>query len=250
MTPSPEAIEWRQVGYLLVADKGRREDFTWEYTLTLPHFLAAWDVWDYWERPRVHSMAAHLTPSDVLIDVGAEVAWCSIVYAHMVGPENMVLVEPSSVFWPNIMHTWQHNFDRPPRACVQALVGAEDKGGIVDRDWPAAADGPLFDGRHYTYLHNDAGKTPQITLDTIAETVQPTAVTIDVEGAELVVLRGATELLIQVRPKLWVSVHPDLAERDYQTTTEDLYAYLAGFDYRGEVLGVDHETHMIWLPND
>ena len=256
---APDQVKWRKVRYLISSDDGPRSEHTYEYELDLPDFLASWDVWDYWERERVHSMRDHLIDSDVLWDVGAESGWCSLVYAEFVGPNHMVLIEPTPEFWPNIRATWRRRYQGPPRACYQGLLSDLDhvpdeipwpvKVNTVDPNWsqdpwPQAAYGDLIDRIAYRYIHEHSDSTAQLTADTLAGFVgPPSALTMDVEGAELVVLRGARHILSVLRPKVWVSIHPDLALRDYGTTTEDLMEFMAGFGYEAEHLATDHEEH-------
>ena len=112
--------EWLPVPIL------ERPDETFEHTFLLPRPLADWDVFAVWERERFHSMQSHLTSNDVLYDVGTEHGWCNLLYADYVGPQNMVLIEPSSVFWPNIRETWQRNY----------LIGSADIGTSEQRNTP------------------------------------------------------------------------------------------------------------------
>jgi FkbM family methyltransferase len=257
MFTHPDKVEWRTVRYLISSDAGPREDHTYEYKLKLPSFLASWDVWDYWERERVHSMRAHLGPDDVLWDVGAESGWCSIIYARLVGPSHLVLIEPTPEFWPNIKATWlrNHGYRTPPRACYQGLLSDRDAmptdgpWPVTQSNWPEAAYGDLIERTSYRYIHEHADTTAQLRADHLADLIgPPTALTIDVEGAELLVLRGAERILQRVRPKVWVSVHPDLALRDYGTTTDELMEYVERFGYRAEHLATDHETHYYFEP--
>ena len=92
-----DKIEWKLVKYLR---QGQSRNYDYELMLNEP--LASWDVWDYWESARVKSMEKELNRGDILFDVGSETGWCNLVYAKIVGPENMVLIEPSPEFWPNI----------------------------------------------------------------------------------------------------------------------------------------------------
>ena len=58
---------------------------------------------------------------------------------------------------------------------------------------------------------------------------------IDVEGYELKVLQGAEKLLRKFRPILCIEINePALA--DYGASREAIYAFLAGLNYRVEVL--------------
>lgn len=234
--------EWKPVRLL------ERPDETFEYEFVLPTPLADWDVFACWERERFHSMRRYLHRGDVLFDVGTEQGWCNLVYADFVGPTNMVLIEPTAEFWPNIKATWERNYPSPPKACYHGLVGAE----TTDPDplftvWPAAAQGELINRRKYEYLHQHSDGIPAIRLDDFVTSsgITPTAVTVDVEGAELEVMRGATELLVDSHPVVWLSVHPDLMARDYNSTDTDLHTFMSSLGYRAELLAVDHEEH--WL---
>jgi FkbM family methyltransferase len=236
-------VRWVTTGYL------RKPDRTFEYYLELPWFLAEWDVWDYWEKERIHSMRDHLTTDDVLVDVGAEAGWMSLVFADMVGPHNMILVEPTAEYWPNIRQTWERRFDVPPLATYCGLLGSAPRerhhGHVYDQRWCPQSVGPLSHARAYEYLHNDKPDVAVQTLDYFGSI--PTAVTMDVEGAELEVLKGAVALLDEVHPKLWISVHPDLMARDYNSTPEQLTWFLRDLGYTGTHLATDHEEHWMFL---
>lgn len=219
----------------------------WLFNVKLPSWLAVWDGFAAWEFPRFRSMFDHLGREDVLIDIGSEFGWQSVCYAEIVGPENMVLVEPSPTFWPNIKGTWEANFGVPPRACYQGLMSnastSQHMLGLAE--FPAVANGPLTDVTSYQYIHEHGHVATQITLDDYVRVtgIVPTALTMDVEGAELQVLFGAERTLRDHDLKVWVSIHPDLSLKDYSATDEDLHNYMAGLGYVGEHLSTDHEEH-------
>lgn len=60
---------------------------------------------------------------------------------------------------------------------------------------------------------DDSVLVPTITIDTIAEELElvPDVIKIDVEGAEIEVLRGAERTLTEARPTIFLSTHsPEL----------------------------------------
>ncbi len=237
-----ETREWRRVGYLW--DEGRNDDP--DYWLCLPAPLCDWDVYEKWERVRTRHMAANLERGNKLYDVGAEKGWQSCVYAQIVGGDNMVLVEPSQVLWPNIQQTWAVNVGPEPAGCYDGLLSTRtsDPRTTFGR-WPAAVNAPLCDATKYGYLGDDLA---EMRLDDLVDRtgVVPDAITIDVEGAELAVLQGAEHTLRHHHPKVWVSVHPDLMAK-YGGSPKRLQQFMSGCEYGlGTLLDTDHEEHWFY----
>lgn len=71
---------------------------------------------------------------------------------------------------------------------------------------------------------------------------RPILLKCDVEGAELLVLRGAQKLLKQCSPHILLSVHPP-ALPSYGHSVSDVRQYLEAAGYQIKVLAVDHEEH-------
>jgi FkbM family methyltransferase len=78
---------------------------------------------------------------------------------------------------------------------------------------------------------------------------RPLIIKIDVEGAELVVLRGASKLLLTHRPTLLLSVHPQFLP-SFKNTPEDVAQFLREHGYRWTLLNSDHEEHWWCEPTD
>lgn len=225
------------------------------YNVVVPDHIADWDAPSEWERARFLSMEKHLKKGDVLYDVGAEQGWQSAIYAQFVGGENMVLIEPSPEFWPNIRKTWEANKLPVPLATLVGFASSTDmkpqewgKHDVTSLEgWPRPALGKqtLERAMPYRYLHEHKD-IPFTSIDTMAchTGVVPTAISIDVEGAELEVLKGAEQTLKERKPKVWISVHPDLMKKDYDTNESQLRKFLTDLGYEIEDLGWDgHETH-------
>ena len=75
----------------------------------------------------------------------------------------------------------------------------------------------------------------------------PTFVKIDVEGAELDVLKGAAHVLARHRPRLLLSLHPRrLAGVGLDCDT--VRQWLTTRDYQWHVVGEDQEVHVLARP--
>lgn len=241
-------VEWKKVKYLKEPLTAAPQHAIWKYEFILPEPLASWDVFDYWEKERIASMEKNLKHGDVLFDVGTESGWCNLAYAEIVGPENMVLIEPTKEFWPNIKATWEKNNNAKPKAFLSALLSDKTTEGASinsPTDWPEESYGSLIDRNKYQYIHDNGENIPEITLDEWVKRtgIIPDALTMDVEGAELLILRGAENTLKKHKPKLFISIHPDLGERDYGVKKEDTIGFLESLGYTGEYLATDHEEH-------
>lgn len=254
-----EDVQWRKVRYLKTPLAATDDEATWEMEIELPEPLASWDVFSYWERERYESMKVNLKKGDVLFDIGTEQGWLNIAYAKLVGPENMVLIEPTKEFWPNIRAIWEKNGLAKPRGVFTGLLGSKAKqpgtkkqffGRNKWREWPELTNGPLIDKNKYQYIHEHEKGTIEIKLDDYVRYTQitPTALTMDVEGAELLVLKGTKRTLCKYKPKVWVSIHPDMGERDYGVKPGDVLEFMENLGYKSYFLGEDHERHFYFEP--
>lgn len=219
------------------------------YQMKFPDHIADWDAISGWEIQRFLSMELNLRSEDVLFDVGAEHGSQSAIYSTFVGGgQNMVLIEPTDNFWPNIRLTWEANELAVPRATYVGLVGdskSETAPAVTLGGWPACADGPEQGAGGYKYLHEPGhSEVDKTTFDQLVEAIgPPTAITMDVEGAEMCVLRGAEQTLREHQPLVWVSIHPDMLKRDYNSSRMELLQFMDGLGYEAHNLQVDHEEH-------
>lgn len=210
-----------------------------------------------WEYVRFRSFRENLRWSDVFFDVGVEHGWISAVLGQeFVNPAGMHLFEPSPEFWVNIRKIWRHNNLDQPGGMIPCFVSdhSDLMVGLVAENpfdgWPATADvnAPEVGGMAYRTLHAP-GLIHSITIDDYVHisAVYPDAINIDVEGAELMVLRGAASVLQAGVPCVWVSIHPDLME-NYGHSKEELLDYMRRLNYEATHLGTDHEEHWLFTP--
>jgi FkbM family methyltransferase len=194
------------------------------------------------EPAELEAARACLRPGDVAVDVGANVGLVAVPLALAVAPGGRILaIEPL----PENVGRLEQNVRRNELenvTIVGAAAGADD-GEIVLN---VAADSAFSSvGTVTKYRAAGALRVPCRRLDSLwAELGRPhvALVKIDVEGAELDVLDGATELLRASRPVLLVEADPGLA-------AEALAAHLTDAGYvRATPPGFGRENHL-FRPN-
>lgn len=163
-----------------------------------------------------------LSPGDVFYDVGANIGWYTMLAARAVGPAGRVVAFEPSLHNAALL---QQNVATNGLADMTTIVpaAATDQSG-----WAQFLDGGSLEGR----LSKDdceaqarrraqrkaptrSSFVPVLTLDAwIAETEQPppSLLKIDVEGAEVGVLRGMAETLRTGKPTLIIELHNTRAE--------------------------------------
>jgi FkbM family methyltransferase len=225
------------------------------HTLWVTDYLAQWDAIaedSPWEKPRFDSIITHMRPGDVFYEVGAEHGWMAAIYAQYIEASDMVLIEPSPELWPNIFRIWEANELARPLACVEAFVGKTSTGRPDSYGWPESIVGPECPDLAYRHLNHHADEIMTITIDDLVGWIGPApkGISIDVEGAELQVIQGMTKTLKNDRPHVWISVHPDLMLKDFDSKPKQIEMELHRCGYRWEHLGTDHEQHWYATPLD
>lgn len=190
------------------------------------------------ELPVQLALADHLSPGDVFYDVGANVGFFAVLAARLVGVNGLVVaVEPV------------------PRTAARARRNSGLNGftnvRVLER---AACDsngtGQLVLARHIggAALETvappiDATSTIAVALTTIDAVLAdpgilpPTVVKIDVEGAELAVLKGMTETIARHRPTIICEIDDGDAD-EYASKRRSCVEYLESSGY-----------HVIQLPD-
>ena len=97
----------------------------------------------------------------------------------------------------------------------------------------------------YVCLGNTSQETPHCRLDDLLSAVErgtDMLLKIDIEGAELVALRGAAHALQDLRPTILLSVHPP-ALLHLGSSAAEVRQFLDRNNYSTRIIAVDHEEH-------
>jgi FkbM family methyltransferase len=226
------------------------------WSLMLPEHRAARPEWGWWEAIRLGHMNAMIKPDDVIYDIGAEEGDLSALFASWVPDGGVVLFEPNPKVWPCIKLCFEANQLQPLgwfAGFASDTTYLPAKSNVEDADiqgWPLCAHGPIIPGHGFRHIAEHREVTPSISLDDfmIKSGVIPTVLTMDVEGGELHVLKGAKTILTDVRPQVWISVHLDFMWDLYGETVEELYELMDSYGYDRRFLCTDHESHNYFSP--
>jgi FkbM family methyltransferase len=190
-----------------------------------------------WDPSLTTFIQDHLKPNDVFIDVGAHVGYFSLLASRRVGRGGTVLsIEPNpfalAQLEQNVAHSHLQNVLVERTACgeshqvVELHLHTESNSSMASLSTANAGGGA-------------AVEVPCTTLDGLCEEhglASVNLVKIDVEGAELSVLRGMTRLMTSVRPVIVLELEPRLLE-SCGTPLHDVLAHLANCDYTVSPLG-------------
>ena len=177
-----------------------------------------------------------LKPGHVFFDVGAHHGWVSMWALPLVEKDGLVVsFEPSPANLSILeWHRTSNNFLQwtiVPKAVSDA--NAEEEFFLVDTgDSPmnslttGVPGTPFMSGRDIKRISIQA-----ITLDRFCSEInlKPNFVKIDVEGAELLVLRGAAELLRESPPTIILAVHPYWLPKGQ--SPQQIFEYLTRYGY-------------------
>lgn len=189
--------------------------------------------YDFWELGLANLVIDILKEGDTFIDVGSHVGYYSSLAASLVGPNGRVLAcEPT----PRTFKSVQQNLSSFTTATAHNGALSNKKGTLSFFDYgPKHSAFNSFSDRtdpSLDHIHGDAHKlvVQTDTLDNILEqySLTPTFVKIDAEGAESLILSGATRTLSSARPIFSFEVGGDA---EWDESTQDALMFFRDANY-------------------
>lgn len=151
----------------------------------------------FWEPHVEHVLRTFLAPGSVFVDIGANVGWHSMLASSIVGPSGCVYaIEPNPENARLIAHTIDHNKLTNVRLLPIAL--GESLGFSAFRS-AIGSNGGFLGRDESSSFDPNVTIVPTIRFDAL-DIPRVDVIKIDVEGAEPIVFRGATEVMERDHP--------------------------------------------------
>ena len=202
-----------------------------------------WSTPEGWERARLDSMYWGLDEKDILIYVGAEegdIAGLCAMWA-----KEVILVEPNPKVFSNMKAIWEANNLPEPRWFAGFAANETTPGAKLTKGFADIKGDPISD-HGFVELHVSEN-LPKMKIDDMG--IIPTAITLDVEGSEFEVLKGAEQILRKYYPKIWLSLHPEFMFNYYGVYGYELRNWLMDLGYKETLLDYQHECHLFYEKN-
>lgn len=148
----------------------------------------------------------HITPGMSVWDVGANVGIFALAAADRAGPGRVVAIEPDRALCSLLARTVAADLNSG--LGIEVLpVAVSDRMGFARLNVSARGRASNSISRMPREGARESYLVPTVTLDSLLEVLAPPAfVKIDVEGAEALAIRGASRLIGEARPTLYIEV--------------------------------------------
>jgi len=205
---------WRQASNPIVPAIKR---FHGSWIFAHPRFLT--NNLDQYEPHVLNWLDTLIHPGDCVLDIGANVGLVSLLMAKRTGRSGAVFAfEPSP---PNLrLLAYHQRKNRLRHLHIEPSAVSDRHGETISfyllNEGDNLSNSLVFSGETLPNMDADLySARKEITVPTVsmdafcsAGGLKPSLIKVDVEGAELLVLRGASRILLEARPNVVLAVHP------------------------------------------
>jgi FkbM family methyltransferase len=169
-----------------------------------------------------------------VVDVGAHVGLHSLRLSRAVGNAGHVIAVEASPANASLLR--KHlEWNRCRNVTVIEAAAGEREGEIEFTFRPDPTDPGGFANSVAYDIGGNRARIKVTTIDAVCRGLKPDLIKIDIEGAELLAIRGARNVLLESSPILFVAVHPD-AMGALGTSPSELVELLRELGYVGRHL--------------
>lgn len=172
-----------------------------------------------------------LKPGDVFLDIGANIGYFSLLAAKHEPTANIVSFEPVSSVFKKLEENISLNMTKNVNALNLAVGERNEEREIYISDQDNTGMSSFKKPENYS------GRTERVKVITIDEWFRSSAmptidlIKLDVEGSELVAIKGMRETLNICKPLLAVEINPETLSQ-FHLMPEDIFQYLGELRFR------------------
>ncbi|WP_176721923.1 FkbM family methyltransferase [Bradyrhizobium sp. LMTR 3] len=192
-------------------------------------FLALYTIYkQYLEAGPIDSLKEFVPSGSLVIDVGANVGFFSLRFAKWVGSDGKVIsIEPEDRNYDHLISALRREALLGRVDCLKAVAADVQGEMFLEINPRHPADHKL--SRDGTGLAVNAVTLDELVQD--ARHLRPALVKIDVQGAEMLVLQGATNILKNAAPALFIELH-EVGLSKFGTSVSAVLDYLLEHGYQ------------------
>lgn len=207
--------------------------------------LVGWTIFETgsWEPIETAVIRSLLRPGHVVINVGANTGYYTIIAASEVGPSGHVYAFEIQT---DIAEILRRNVEHNRFGETVTIIGA----GCYSAEGTAFLHAKGDPGAARIAFSGNGTQVPLTTLDrfaTIHDLQRLDLIVIDTEGADFEVLKGGENVLRRFRPAVIVELD-HLAT--FGATEDQLLAFMLGLSYRSRTIGTQFSRDVLFTPSE
>jgi len=191
-------------------------------------FLTLYDAYKkHFEAGPIERLREFVPAGSMVLDVGANVGFFTLRFARWVGDGEVIAIEPEEKNY----RTLQAALDRDG---LQQKVRALKAVATATAGTSHLEINPIHPADHKLSVDGTGVPVEAVTLDDLVDrkgSLRPSLIKIDVQGAEMLVLQGAPDILKRSRPALFVELSED-ALRRFGSSVSEIIRHLSQRDYQ------------------
>lgn len=203
-----------------------------------------------WEKQRIDSMHKTIKKGDVVYYVGAEQGDIPALLATW--GAQLVIVEASDLMWGNIKTMFECN-DVKPLEIFRGFASNKTTGTPNRQErldfYDTIESGWKKDPGFYELHASKNVKETKIDDLVASGTPPPDMITMDVEGSEFEVLKGAEQTIKKHKPDIYLSLHPEFLIMYWNKYSREVRNWIMDRGYSEKLLAYEHEVHLYYEAN-
>jgi len=190
-------------------------------------FLALYAAYkSHFEAGPIERLREFMPSGSTVLDVGANVGFFTLRFARWIGDGEVIAIEPEEKNYRTLIAALDREGLRHKARVFNAVATASAGTSRLEIN-------PTHPADHKLSLDDTGALVDAVRLDDLIEQKgpgHPSLIKIDVQGAEMLVLQGTSEILKLSRPTLFVELSETALQR-FGSSVSEVVSYLSQHDY-------------------